>query len=298
METEEEAQEALDTFGLGIETSEKYLKEAEDYATESRSKVDLVKTHLIEKRDKAKDNVDAKGEEYTSYAKEQRAIAYGTCAGVCVAAGTWTMGAACVACYATAATTVELVLEHFRDKNEELRKKYEDMAGDVDVVLDKVADIIKGLGELDYDIEKVAQLIENARLEYEDITLFGEGKISFLTEDAAEQNGRFADFLEMLENTVKYERHLQTCGKPDCEATCMQEPILNEGNDYKGCWNQTYRGDKCKNWLEADGSLTDSSLDHNYCRDPYNKGQAWCYLEFPENSIDSQNWAYCVDPLV
>lgn len=32
METEIIAQEALDTFGSGIETSEKYLKEAEDYS--------------------------------------------------------------------------------------------------------------------------------------------------------------------------------------------------------------------------------------------------------------------------
>jgi len=82
------------------------------------------------------------------------------------------------------------------------------MAADVDVVLDKVQDIITNLNTIDGDIENVAKLIEDARSNYEDIYLFGEGKISWLTEDALEQNGRFAQFLEMLENTIKYERHL------------------------------------------------------------------------------------------
>lgn len=82
------------------------------------------------------------------------------------------------------------------------------MAGDVDVVLDKVQDIITNLNTIDGDIENVAKLIEDARSNYEDIYLFGDGKISWLTEDALEQNGRFSQFLEMLENTIKYERHL------------------------------------------------------------------------------------------
>jgi hypothetical protein len=101
--------------------------------------------------------------------------------------------------------------------------------------------------------------------------------------------------MEMLERTMEYEKNIRSCGKPDCKATCMQEPIFNEGNDYKGCWNQTMKGNKCMNWLEA-GVDFDANLgigDHNYCRDPTDKGQAWCYLDDPS---DDKTWEYCVDP--
>lgn len=68
METEMVAQEALETFGSGIEQSEEYLKEAEDYSTQSRGKVNLVRDDLIRKRDIAKDNVDGKTDEYKTFA--------------------------------------------------------------------------------------------------------------------------------------------------------------------------------------------------------------------------------------
>jgi len=47
----------LDTYGLGIKTAEKYLKEAEVFSGESRTKVNEVKDYLIEKREEAWDNV-------------------------------------------------------------------------------------------------------------------------------------------------------------------------------------------------------------------------------------------------
>lgn len=94
---------------------------------------------------------------------EQRALAYGTCAAVCVSPlGIFTGGAACAACYVTAASILETKLADFRDKNEALRKKYQNMANNVDVILDRCMDIIKGLNDLDYDIEAVGELIEDA----------------------------------------------------------------------------------------------------------------------------------------
>lgn len=54
------------------------------------------------------------------------------------------------------------MLADFRDKNEALRKKYQNMANNVDVILDRCMNIIKGLNDLDYDIEGVGALIEDA----------------------------------------------------------------------------------------------------------------------------------------
>jgi len=146
---------------------------------------------LIKKRDEAQANVDGKGTQYTKYAREQRAIAYGTCAGVCIFTTTLTGGASCVACYAAAAATVETLCANFREKNKELKKEYEKMSKEVDVVLDRIKEIIEQIILLDMDVLDVANLIENALLEYEDIELFGQGEISWLTEDAAEPEGRF-----------------------------------------------------------------------------------------------------------
>jgi len=186
-------------------------------------------------------------------------------------------------------------LADFRDKNEELRKKYNSMSGQVDVVLDRVLEIITGLNGLDDDIVNVQELIDNAFKKYEDVK---DTHIAFLTEDAGVEDGTFTEFMEMLEHTIDYEKELRKCGKPDCKATCMQEPIFNEGNNYNGCWNQTYRGNKCRNWLEA-GQAIDAKLgigNHNYCRDPDNKGQAWCYLDDPLDGKVENGWEYCVDP--
>jgi hypothetical protein len=82
---------------------------------------------------------------------------------VCISPlGLFTGGAACATCYAAAALILENKLADFRDKNEALRKKYQDMASNVDVVLDRCMDIINGLNDLDYDIEAVGELIDDA----------------------------------------------------------------------------------------------------------------------------------------
>jgi len=78
----------------------------------------------------------------------------------------------------------------------------------------------------------------------------------------------------------------------------MVKPIFNESEDYEGCWNQSYRGNKCKNWLDA-GAKEDASKgigNHSSCRnpDPSKYSQAWCYIEDPLDS--AKTWEYCVDP--
>lgn len=50
------------------------------------------------------------------------------------------------------------------------------------------------------------------------------------------------------------------------------------------------KGNRCMNWIQAGHDVVG---DHNYCRDPTDKGQAWCYLEDP---TDDKTWEYCVDP--
>jgi len=65
----------------------------------------------------------------------------------------------------------------------------------------------------------------------------------------------------------------------------MTEPLFGESEGYKGCWAQSYKGNKCKNWLQA-GMKADSGKgigNHNSCRNPTpdTKEQAWCYLEEP-----------------
>jgi len=47
---------------------------------------------------------------------------------------------------------------------------------------------------------------------------------------------------------------------------------------YEGCWNQSYRGEKCKNWAETEEAYVGN---HNHCSDPFGEGAAWCYLETP-----------------
>lgn len=173
-----------------------------------------------------------------------------------------------------------------------MMNKYRNMSNDMQVVLDRIFTMIAELNTLDDDVDQVGDLIAEARSKYEEIKNNG---IEFLTEDAGKEDGTFTEFMDMLEHTINYENNLKSCGKPDCRSTCMQEPIFNEGKDYSGCWNQTYRGEKCKNWLAA-GAKADDLLkigDHNSCRDPDNKGQAWCYLEDPS---DGQTWDFCVDP--
>jgi len=116
-------------------------------------------------------------------------------------------------------------------------ENYHKMSDEMQVVLDKVFEIISSLNLLDGDIEKVGELIETARSKYNDIKDTG---ILFLTEDAGNEDGSFTDFMEMLEHTINYEKNLSLCGKPDCKETCMVEPLHNEGSDYKGCWNQSF----------------------------------------------------------
>jgi len=132
----------LETFGNGIDTSAKYLREAEDLSAQSRNKVTLVKNYLIEKRDKAKANADAKSEEYDDFAEVNRAIAYGTCAGVCGATAVITAGTSCVGCYAIAAGVLETKLADFREKNRDMMKKYHKMSDGMQVVLDKIFGMI------------------------------------------------------------------------------------------------------------------------------------------------------------
>lgn len=105
----------MDSFGKGIDTSAKYLKEADNYSTESRNKVSLVKNYLLEKKEKAHQNVLGKSEEYDDFAKTQRAIAYGTCGGVCGLTGALTLGGSCAVCFGTAAAILETKLADFRD---------------------------------------------------------------------------------------------------------------------------------------------------------------------------------------
>jgi len=112
--------------------------------------------------------------------------------------------------------------------------KYHKMSDGMQVVLDKIFGMIEELDILDDDIDQVAELIKEARSKYEDVERSG---IEFLTEEAGEEDGTFTEFMEMLEHTINYERNLKSCGKPDCRSTCMQEPLFNEGSDYKGCWN-------------------------------------------------------------
>lgn len=161
------------------------------------------------------------------------------------------------------------------------------MSDHMQVVLDRIFDMIGQLNTLDEDVEGVAALIKDARMKYKDIH---DGGIEFLTEEAGEEDGTFTVFMEMLENTINYERNLQSCGSPDCRSTCMQEPIVNEGSDYKGCWAQTKRGEKCKNWTATE--FGKQLGDNNSCRDPDNKGNAWCFIE--DESV-GQTWDYCVD---
>lgn len=132
----------METFGNGIDTSAKYLREAEDLSAQSRNKVSLVKNYLIEKRDKAKANADAKSEEYDDFAEVNRAIAYGTCAGVCGATAIMTAGTSCVACYGIAAGVLETKLADFREKNRDMMKKYHKMSDGMQVVLDKIFGMI------------------------------------------------------------------------------------------------------------------------------------------------------------
>merc|ERR1711976_16449 len=94
-----------------------------------------------------------------------------------------------------------------------------------------------------------------------------------------------------LEENIEYEKNLRTCGTPNCRQTCMIEPIFNE-TGYNGCWNQDHRGNKCKNWSKTDHPEVG---DHNYCRDPDNKGNSWCYLE---NPTDGKTWDFCTDKYV
>jgi len=78
--------------------------------------------------------VEGKTSEYKAYAKEQRAIAYGTCAGVCVVS----LASGCAPCYAAAAAILETKLSKFRKKNEELRDSYNEMARKVDNKLEEI----------------------------------------------------------------------------------------------------------------------------------------------------------------
>jgi len=144
------------------------------------------------------------------------------------------MPPACAGCFATAAIILENNLADFREKNKKLRDDYNDMANEVGDVLQIIMDRIKSLSELDGDIEEVGQLIEEAKAKYKEVK--GADIESFFTKTANQEDGPYTDFLNMLEKTINYEKNLAKCGKPDCESTCMQEPILNEGNDYKGCW--------------------------------------------------------------
>lgn len=76
----------------------------------------------------------------------------------------------------------------FREKNEELRRDYQSMASDIDVILDRVDAIVNGLNDLDYDIEKVSELVEDAKFQYDGIK---ETSIMFLTESAGDEDGTF-----------------------------------------------------------------------------------------------------------
>lgn len=119
-------------------------------------------------------------------------------------------------------------MKKFRDNNEHLRDELDDINKDVDAVLERVAEIVEGLDDLDYDVEQVGILVDDALEQYERIKLLGYGKVQFITEDATQEDGKFAQFMTMLENSIVYERNLRTCGTPDCQKTCMQEPLLNE----------------------------------------------------------------------
>jgi len=213
------AHKALDTYGEGINTAEKYLGQAETYSGESRTQVNKVKDYLIEKRDVAWDNVQSKGAAYNKFAKEQRAIAYGTCTAVCASTGIATAGTSCLACYGTAAMILENELADFREKNKKLRDDYNDMADEVGVVLDSIMDRIKSLTGLDEDIVEVGKLIEEAKAKYKDVK--GGDIKNFFTKSANDEDGAYTDFLAMLENIINYEKNLQKCGKPDCESSCM-----------------------------------------------------------------------------
>merc|ERR1711976_1073661 len=104
------------------------MGEATTASNKARENVDNVRGDLLERRDYAKDTVDGKTADYKTFAKEQRAIAYGTCAGVC-AASAWTSGGAtCAVCYATAAGILETKLRKYREKNEKIRKQYDNLA--------------------------------------------------------------------------------------------------------------------------------------------------------------------------
>jgi len=205
----------------------------------------------------------------------------------------------CAACYTVAAAVLEDALADFREKNKQLREDYNDMADEMGVVLDSIMDRINALNDIDGDIESVGQLIEEVKGKYKEVK--GADIDTFLTKTANDEEGPYTDFINMLEKIINYEKNIHQCGKPDCDLECMQEPIFNEGSDYKGCWNQTQRGHECKNWFDAGyGSDSVKGIDnHNFCRDPDNKGQAWCYLKNPEYSAEfrksGQTWAYCVD---
>jgi len=143
----------------------------------------------------------------------------------------------CAGCYTIAAAVLEDALADFRDKNKKLREDYNDMADDMGVILDSLKDRINALNDIDGDIESVGQLIEEVKAKYNAVK--GADIDTFLTKTANDEEGPYTDFINMLEKIINYEKNIHQCGKPDCELECMQEPIFNEGNDYKGCWNQT-----------------------------------------------------------
>jgi len=203
--TEKKAQDALKDFGSGIDKAEMYLKKATNDSTASRNQVTLVNNHLLEKKQAAWDNVQGKTQDYRDYESKQRAIAYGTCGGICGAFGIMTGGAACVACFGTAALVLENKLSDYRDENREMMRKYNNMSSEMQVVLDKVMNIINSLDSLDDDIVNVGELIDTARLKYETIE---DSSIKFLTEDAGNKDGTYADFMEMLKNTIDFEKNL------------------------------------------------------------------------------------------
>lgn len=156
----------MDTFGKGIDTSAKYLKEADNFSTESRNKVSLVKNNLLEKKEKAHQNVLGKSEEYDSFEKTQRAIAYGTCGGICGVTGPITFGGSCAVCFGTAAAILETKLKDFRNKNRDMMNKYNNMSNDMQVVLDRIYEMISELNNIDSDVDGVGELIKDARKKY------------------------------------------------------------------------------------------------------------------------------------